>query len=391
MRAIPWQRYLLMLVLAVLIGGGIAWFFYNFDKVETTRHVGYSAEARNDRWLAMARFLSRSGAEVQRLTMSELFERELPLDITLLSNGLHEVLSIERQERIWAWLNDGGQMVAIVPRYELDEDEYIFLGGFYEDLGLYIEASLEGDDEPTVFSFDEDETDISVRFNTGERYQYLSMDGTFEPSGSLGSEGRFDLIQYEIGDGRLTVLASGSMLTNHELEAEDHAWFVHQLAGVQHGAKVWLAYHRQWPSLGQWLWRHAYWVIVLLALLLVLWLWRCNLRMGTLLQDDTQERRHLGEHLQASADFLWRHRSGEHMVQASKDRVRQRWLQHHSKLCQLEVQQQWQWIVQHSGLSTSDQQMLCHEGRYSERDLLRLTQLLQRLMWMPETRPLADP
>lgn len=388
MNSIPWSRYLALFVLAVITALAVAWFFKNFDKVETQRRTAYSALARSDPWLAMERFLKRSGAQVERVRLNDLFERELPLDMTLLSNGLHEILSIERREFLFEWLEQGGQIVAMVPNQSYSDEETVAMGGLLSDLGLYVETSIDEQPEPTVFSFDEEEAEVSVQFNPGFSQQYLSMDGTVEPSGSLGSDGRFQLIQYEFGDGRLTVLNSDKMLDNWHLEDEDHAWFLHQMAGVQRDAKVWVAYHRQWPTLGQWLWQHAAWLLGVLLLSLVLWLWRCSLRMGPLLERNDTERRHLGEHLQASADFLWRYDEDLRLIHASRDRVRQRWLQHHAQLAELSPQDQLQWIARHAGLAQNEQQLFTHQGSYSERDLLRLTQMLQRLLWLPETRPL---
>ena len=125
------------------------------------------------------------------------------------------------------------------------------------------------------------------------------------------------LLAYRMGQGWLIVLNSANVFDIQHLPYLDHAELLWRLAELNHG-KVWFAqagaptawYVRLWQK-----WPAA---LLVLALLLVVALWRSGARFGPLLLEPGGQRRALLEHIRASARWGWRHDGRTQLLQTAR-------------------------------------------------------------------------
>lgn len=436
---IPWRLYLILLILAVLLGAGLNWFWSHFDRAERKVPVSGTEQSRRNPWLGLEQFLQRSGVDVRHLSIRELWSAELPEQLTLVSESAHLSLDPAHQERLVRWLMAGGHLI-IPLRDKLGENESSELGGLLSRWQISLHRSdREYDPEPWLLNLDaeedsafedawadeqdagpvddaedwlsadenedsevsdwaDDETaadpnEIAVHFL--DAYYLLSESDEVPEYRMTGYDGDH-ILTYALGHGRVTVLSDGGALRNSSIQDHDHAWFYYQLSGAAEGRPQWFSDGPLRQGLWSWLWQQAWPLWVSLALFLLLVLWRANLRWGPPLPAASTQRRHLGEHLQASADFLWRQKQLPALWEAEIQHMIQRAGRAHGPLLTWPRPRQLTWILAHSPLTAAEQSFVLRclgvsnerPLRIRAREFLLLAQLLQRLRqshWDPAT------
>jgi hypothetical protein len=100
------------------------------------------------------------------------------------------------------------------------------------------------------------------------------------------------------------VTTSLDIWDNQHLHLLDHAWWLRRVSDDRE--RVWFVRSMTMPSLGNWLWRHSWPLMIALAVVLVLFLWQRLPRQGNMLSPPAGRDRDFLEHLRATARFLWR-------------------------------------------------------------------------------------
>ncbi|MBZ2188451.1 DUF4350 domain-containing protein [Alcanivorax sp. JB21] len=145
-------------------------------------------------------------------------------------------------------------------------------------------------------------------------------------TGVAGNAAGTQLIQLEYGAGRITVVTDLAPWHNTQLHYLDHAWMLDHLSAESR--QVWFVQGLTLPPLHHWLWRTAAPLILTLALLLVLFIWRHLPRRGALLEDAGTRPGDFLDHLLASGRLLWRTGQQATLVAGLREQVRLR-LRHH--------------------------------------------------------------
>jgi hypothetical protein len=367
---------------AILIAGALTWFLENFERREEEIDVGYSAAARNNPFLAAERFLKRLDTRVQSVAGRDLLRDLPPPDDILVVNGLG-VLNAKRREALHGWIAQGGRLVVdawylwdharsndtqpddFLARYGVrlarsdDSDGSPVPGG-----KLVAEVNVEGLPQPIEVAFDP---------------RFFLQDTRGEASGAVEAGEHARLLQYEIGDGLLTVTSDNGFLTNSSIGGHDHALFLALLTTPSGKGKVWLLYDSGVPWLGALLWRSAPFAIVSTLGMLGLLLWHLGGRLGPLLPGPAPERRDLLAHLQASAEFLWRHDCGGRLAEVTGARTEQAWLRRHPSLRELDREGRVAWIARRSGIPPAEVRRALYPVATRAGELVADTALLQRL------------
>lgn len=396
---IPWMRYLLLLVLALILGVGSAWFLRSFDPVETVVRGDLSVQARANPWLALETFLRASGAQVTTPEWDTLWQSEWPQDLTIISNRLDQVLDPHRLAQLMEWIEQGGDVLLPLPALPLGDGDVTELGGLLAELGISLSYEFPLEEEETLLSFQFDGSDETISIEFDSAYSILST-GSREPTGSLSTDDAVHSLQFELGHGKVTVFSDGRFLRNRWIGQHDHAWFIYEMTAAGDGREVWLLPNYTQQSLGAWVWQHAWLFLLFSLMLLMLWVWQQSMTLGPKQHPAAAIRRHLGEHLRASANFLWRQQQTQALFQAACHRVLQRWQKHHPGLHEQGLEAQWRWIGQHAGMNQEDSEWLAQYASWAmtdramtdsmqpkstkpkirDHECLRLGQYLQRLM-----------
>lgn len=378
-RAIIW---LLAGLGAILLAAGLIWFLQNFELRGREIDVGYSAAARRNPFLAAERFLRRLDIRVTSLSGRDLLRDLPPPEDTLVLNAPGP-LNAERRRALHGWIEGGGRLIVEAGALWEEPDEAgarrdDFLDGYgvrllrledprdwYSPNGE-VTAELHLDDYPHP---------VAVGFAAR---LYLE-DASGEASGGVTAGGRFRLLQYQIGDGVLTVTGDNSFLTNRHIGRHDNALFLALLSSPRDGGKVWLLYDSAVPWLGRLIWHRAPFALISFLCLLGLFLWYLGGRLGPLLPSPVSERRDLLAHLQASAGFLWRNGQGGALTDVTRAGIERAWSRRHPALRELERTERAAWIARRTGLLPGEVRRALYPATANADGLVTDTTLLQRL------------
>lgn len=368
---VAWLLGLLATVIAV---AGALWFDRNFEQQTREFPSGYSAAAMRNPFLAAERFLTEVGIATESVAGRNLLRELPPPTDMLVLNGLGP-LNAERRRQLHAWLTAGGA-VLVEARQVLAPDERPRTDNFLANQGVALRSIDAADERAEVIaeiSMDGYPKAIRVGFVPEFFLQDLSGDSI----GSVSADGRARLLQYRIGDGLLSVTSDNVFLTNGDIGNHDHALFL-ALMSAQAG-KVWLLHDQSMPGLTTLLWQAAPQVVIAAALLSAGLLWYLGGRIGPLLPNPPRDRRDLLDHMEAAADFLWRHGRGSLQLAATRKRVEQAWMRRHPLLREMDSSERAGWIGEQTGLVQAEVQQALYSRPRDDDDLVRQTGLLQRI------------
>jgi hypothetical protein len=317
------------------------------DRVEVERDVGYQGEARSNPYLAFERLVDELGVPAAR-PGDPL--RLPPPDHVLLALGAHHPPGPRYREKLLDWVAEGGHLL-LVPagdgrgrsrdpllaelgvgvEWPADEVEEADEAEESEEAG---EDGEDGDGEARPFDIDEivlPPVDLAAAAGTPVRrvampdWPRLHDLDEEDLSFSSGRPHGASLVGVGWGEGRVTVLADASFLTNHRLGRLDHARFAWDLvtaAGDPAGLAI-VDWRRAVP-LGALAARRGWPLAAAALVLLVAWLAARGARFGPPLPPEPPPRRSLLEHVRASGDFLWRRGQSVELLAACRAAVGRR-------------------------------------------------------------------
>ena len=307
-------------VLLALAVGAVAWWNATFVRAPTQVLVGSSGEARLRPFLAVERFAERMGMKSRELrAMPDL--DSLPVNgVLLLPNG-RQTLDRQRIERLLAWVQGGGHLIAEAEPLETADALFDQLAVRRIDapyLGAPLSAVSAGRDEP-------------LKVSLPRRLALELPTGRLELRASSGDSLR--LATFARGRGKVTV-ASGldfarnpRFLTSRrsspridpQIGDHDHAALLWRLMQAGTATEFAVYWHPVRLSLWNFLTEHALAAIAASAALLAIWLWHIAPRFGPVAPDAPPARRRLLDHLRASGRYYWALDLRERLLVAARD------------------------------------------------------------------------
>lgn len=270
------------------------------DYTEVKREIGYKGKARINPWLAAERFSARYDEEVRSLaawTAPEFEDAVWFVPASILGNE-----SFTR--RMESWVAEGGHLVLLVEHADSETNDWSShateaelspaLLGMLDGAGIRLEES-EGSKNTVSAS--------KIEFE-GKSYKVDAKSDTCV-SVENGEPGVFASVPS--GDGRMTVLTDARLFRNRWIADHEHAALLDALIRVTE-YEGGIAFMRGsglslWGLLGDHLWP----VLLGLAVLTVLWLWKNFTRFGPVeAAEGTSTLRGYEHHLEALGDFQWR-------------------------------------------------------------------------------------
>lgn len=312
------RHWVLIALIGALFGLLVFWVLTFYERVEEQRLVGLRGEAVRNPYLALQRLASGYGWSVTKVKDAEVLNT-LPAQATLLLPDRRlALMTRERVEQLLLWVESGGHLLveAEILRYE---------DPLLNDIGVARKERdrkkpyrreqfrLPGNDKPLEIDF---APHLELSDESDERDDIALQ----LPEGS-GTR----LLQYQIGAGRITVLASFNFFTYRNIGRYDHAEFIWNLIdSPEQKRELWMLTHPLYPSIWQWLWEHAWMVLLSGFALLLLWLWSIVPRFGPLLPEPTLARKSLVEHLTAVGRFSWRSERSVALLRVSREAILRR-------------------------------------------------------------------
>ncbi len=372
---------------ALLVAGAAWWFLSNFERATRESRSAVSQEARKNPLLAADYFLSRIGIESESVSgRGQLLKMPQEPGLLLVSH-LGPSLPPERETALLNWIEDGGHLV-ITPEQEWDEESESSGNHLFDELGIELviidmdelKDQISGTSSSekaklTVIDYPGVERPLNIAFQS----QRILLDSKEQAQwGGWDEQGGYHLLQYAIGQGRVTVLSDNRFLTNNQIGKEDHALLLWLLA--RNHDRAWLLYSSNMPSLIRLLMSNAPQLMVAALILLWLAVWHLGLTSGPRLTASTFLRRNLLEHLQAAALFSWRIDRGEKMFESSRRAVEQEWQRRHPILDRLDRRGRCEWIGEQTGLSARAVESALYGDYSGEQEFIRISSLLQKLV-----------
>lgn len=317
------SAFIALLVL-LLLAYGIYDFYLNFEYKEKIIHNGFKGEARNNPFYASRLFLKRMGIPTETKNNLRGLESYPDTDTLLVITTKRTTLSPQRTDDLIEWVKSGGHLIALATRdwkYNGSEKE-AFEDGNKEKNKEGNEEDKEEDNESqgtkispdplqrfmgvntssrihsknTVDEEDEEDADEDDKDDEGRNIYTLKLPSSDKPLKLhlywyspilVDSEHKSEteeiellhnnfIVRQKIGNGLITLIADMDFIQNKEIEIEDHAEILWQLAHGLHKplsqpARIWLIHNDEMPPLWDILWRYFWAFILSLTLLLLFW------------------------------------------------------------------------------------------------------------------------
>ncbi len=353
--------------------------------------TGPALEAIINPWLAAERFLQQQNIPVSRVEdLTTRLRDTPPAGQTLLLLACQCNLEPPARQPLLDWVRRGGHLVMIA-RNEWDEEQSSNDDWLLDELGLrriripftrpHASDKAAGDSPAnsrqslTRLYLENEEAPAYLAFNPHYRLEDPQEQTTAWAGDSKGQH----LLQLPLDAGLVTVLSDDSLWSNERIGQYDHAWLLWYLT---QDSEVLLVSHLQVPGLRDLLLRHFPLTLLAGSLLLLAGLWHWGRRQGPLVADASVPPRSLTEHLQAAAAFLARHAGHQQLLRRLQQDVRRQASRHCPHYAQLPAHEQWQKLVELSGLPRSEIREAMRPVGIQPLDADRFTRLvisLQRL------------
>lgn len=359
----------------VLIAAGAAWLVSRLEPEQVTVALPGSAEARRNPLLAAERFLRQMGEAVESLPRSgRWMDRPGPSD-TLLMRANRAAFGDLRTRRLLDWVAGGGHLIMDLEGLwdsQLKRVRSELLAHFGVQVTQPGTPAVGAPNSLTKVVFGEADTRVEVEF----REAPLLVDSRGQASGAVNEADGSLLLQFEHGEGRVTLVNDLGFIDNRLIGDHEHAYFLYLLAGQR--GKTWLLYSPRTASLVEIIWQQANLLVITLLLLGLAWLRRGNLRIGPLIPPPPGASRDLAEHIEALGRFEQRHGLLRHRLETTQAIVERRWLHRHPQLDTMDKPARAAWIAQRLAIDPQQvEQVLYREPQLHE--LITETALLRRL------------
>ncbi len=342
---------------AILIGL-VAWVLYvNIEFYEETHESGWTNAALRNPYLAAQNFMAESGIEVTDVDSLARLD-ELSNLGSLFFSDANQVQTPRQLERVMNWLDVGGNVIYTANSVAHDDDlllqEFLIevdwreyddeekadeksLSETIRDYNRQIEegkskqeiaAGSDGENESlTRVAFGDEIGDLEIAFNDSRilSQAYISdseSESVHQPFSWSNSEHGIHMMQFEVGSGLLTIISDPGIWTSYNIDQYDHAYLLWLLSSEQGN----FAILRSVISDSIWvlMMRNATELLIAMALMMLIWIWRIGYRFGRLVPRDLSRRRALGEHFSSISHYLWHRRHSAYLIAALRQRVQRR-------------------------------------------------------------------
>lgn len=168
-------------------------------------------------------------------------------------------------------------------------------------------------------------------------------------------EDKLFLLHQSVGAGEIYAIPTMQALHNENIHCLDNAYVAWKLIGDSD--KVWLVLNADSPSFWRHLWELSAFGCVALLAALAIWLWHRVPRFGPVLESRTTGRRQFLDHIQATAQFLFRKQGSAALITPLREEILQKLRLRHPGFPHLSTDDQIAKVVQLSGMTRADVQL----------------------------------
>ncbi len=414
MRSRTTTRVLLLVGLALLVFLG--WGLYSsIEFYDETEQTAGSIRAQRNPYLAAQLFMQEGGIDAVEAD-SLIGLNTLEGVTTVLITDANQVVSPRQLEQVLNWLENGGTLIVTANSFANSDD--LLLEKFNVEV-QWPERDDDSDDvtddgDPSIseslreinrqieegkiqeigqtkideisltrIDFGDDIGNLEIEFDS---YRILTHpyiegeevdDSSPQPFSWSSSDYGIHMMQFDVGEGLLTIISDPTIWTSSRIGDYDHAYLLWVLSSESSDFAI---LH---PALRDSLWvlmsRNAPELLIALALTIALWLWHLGHRFGRIVPRDTDGGRALSEHFSATANYLWHRKASDKLIEP----VRQQILRRASFLlpefagASNDPQRQLQLISQHCGIEVATVDIALNAIEFNELSFVRTVKLLK--------------
>lgn len=276
---------------------GLCLFLGGCDYTEKEREIGFKGKARINPWLAAERF----SMAVQEWEVHSHPAWSAPDEDDAVWFLPASILGNESfTQQVKQWVGEGGHLVLLAEHANAETNDW----SEAEELPRY-EAALH-----TMLS----DCGITIKVDDAVKAGQIELEGdVFKVDASSqssvqlvdGEPGIFATTSYS--DGRISVLMDGRLFRNRWIGEKDHAALLGKLIEISDYDGAVSFTRGSGLSLWKLIVKHLWMVLIALAVLIILWLWKNFSRFGPLESAaESSLLRGYEHHLEALGDFQWR-------------------------------------------------------------------------------------
>ena len=347
-----------LLLLSLVLLGLVIWGLYvSIESYEETEHSSWSSEALHNPYLAAQHFMEQSGIGVTDVDSLVKLDQLDNLG-TLFFSDANQVQTPRQLKQVMDWLQAGGNVIYAANAVEHEDDlllqeiavEVDFresesgdvddvrpLSETLRDYNRQIQdgksreeitSSFGKQEQPlTMVRFGDDIGEIEIAFDTARVLQHAALDEDdgdvqHQPFSWSSSDHGVHMMQFEIGDGLLTILSDPSIWTSYQIDKHEHAYLLWLLSSEEGSFAILRTVLRE--SIWSLIRDNASEFLVAAGLLIAILMWRLGYRFGRLLPRDLSRRRALGEHFSSLSHYLWKRHRGEYLLTPLRQAVLRR-------------------------------------------------------------------
>ncbi len=401
----------------------LAWLIYsNIEFYQENEKTPWSSEAISNPYLAAQYFLQQAGIEVKQAE-SLLTLDQLEGVSTVVITDVNQVANPRQLEKVLAWLEQGGNLIVAASAVSRDDD--LLLDRFDVGVEWYQEEQSDEDTadgesnnnkdqslsdlmreynekidqgmtpEEIAQSFADDglmtEVDfggetgvLEIAFNAQKVLTHPAFNSDPEdeldsrPFSWSSSEHGVHMMQFDVGDGLLTILSDPTIWTSRRIHQFDHAFLLWKLITKEGDVALFKPLHR--PSLWALAVDKASEFLIALAVLITLLLWHLSHRFGRIEVSNLVTARSLAVHFSATANYLWHRKASEHLLTPLRHKVMRRAALAYPAINRSSaVGDKLQLISQHCGLDIATVEKAFNSTQHNEITFVQTVRLLKQI------------
>ena len=245
-------------------------------------------------------------------------------------------------------------------------------------------ASLKQKEESlTLVEFDGHIGNLEIEFDTSKvlTHPYISGDGydaeKAQPVSWSYSDAGIHLMQFDVGNGLLTIVSDPKIWTSYLIDKHDHAYLLWILSSDEGSFAVLRPVIQDsiWVLIG----RNAFEFLIATVILLAIWIWHMGYRFGRMIPRDQSRRRALGEHFSSITHYLWHRKHGEYLITPLRQRVLRRASLTLGEFSLVDEARQFELIAARTDFTADAVARAMKETEFSESTFVQRVKLLKRI------------
>jgi len=404
------------MVLGAVLLALIVWGLYSsIEFYDETEHSGWSRKALYNPYLAAQTFMSDSGIGVIDVDTLVKLDQLDGLG-TLFFSDANQVQAPRQLKQLMDWLEVGGNVIYSADSVSHDDDlllrefgvevdwseteddaeadgEESSLSETLRDYNRQIEEGKSREEIAREFGkseealtrivFDEDDIgEIEVAFDTSRVLQHAFFDdaddaGLHQPFSWSSSVYGVHMMQFEVGDGLLTIVSDPGIWTSYHIDAHDNAYLLWLLSSDDGSFAILrsVLHDSVWVLMK----RNASELLIAACLLVVMMVWRQASRFGRMLPRDLSRTRALGEHFSSVSHYLWHRRNAEYLLAPLRQSVLRRASLTLAEFARADQARQFELIAERCDLNSGAIARAFSIDDFNEASFVQTVRLLKRI------------